>query len=252
MRLGRIPYIERPRKVTALCPESQRTGGSASGRLSRPALPTYVPGVLPSRLAALLAAIPDFAIAGLALATWISPTRVGEEKVAWFLGLMLLEFIVVHSSAFLGMVALSDAPRPKRVVRALLLSAFYTMFAAAFAVGMKHWWPLWAFWMLTANRLLGILLGQAPTGHERDFAMANWATGAVCYLLGAFVTVLLPLPQLGVRPGMLGAIADDAGGLWLDEPHRVLAFAVLYFTLTGLLSLFSHRWTPPAAARATA
>lgn len=206
--------------------------------------------MLPPRLAAVLSAIPDFAIAGVALVTWISPARVGEEKVAWFLGLMLLEFIVVHSSAFLGAVALSDAPRAKRFAQAFALSAFYTMFAAAFALGMKHWWPLWAFWALSANRMLGILLGQAPSGRERDFAMASWGAGAACYLLGAFATVILPIPRLGVRRSMLGDIAEDSGGVWVDDPHRVVAFAALYFTLIGLFTLFSHRWTPATAIRA--
>lgn len=200
--------------------------------------------MLPQRLAAFLAAVPDFAIAGLALATWIDPARIGEKKVAWFLGLMLLEFIVVHSSAFLGSVALSDAPKADRVKKALALSAFYTVFAAAFALGMMQWWPLWAFWALSANRMLGILLGQAPTGRERELVMAGWAVGALCYLVGVFATVVLPLPELGVDRSMLGGIAEDSGGLWVDEPHRVVAFAVLYFTLTGLYTLFSHRWTP--------
>lgn len=208
--------------------------------------------MLPPRLAAVLAAIPDFAIAGLALVTWISPARVGEEKVAWFLGLMLLEFIVVHSSAFLGAVALSDAPKPRRVAQALALSAFYTMFAAAFAFGVQHWWPLWAFWALSANRMLGILLGQAPTGRERDFAMASWAAGAACYLFGVFATLLLPLPRLGIRSSMLGDLTEDSGGVWVDEPHRVVAFAALYFTLTGLLNLMSDRWLPGTPGRATA
>jgi hypothetical protein len=195
--------------------------------------------VLPRRLAAIVSAVPDLGIAALALATWINPSHVGEEKVAWFLGLMLLEFIVVHSSAFLGSVALSDEPRAKRVKAALGLSAFYTLFAAGFALGMKHWWPVWAFWALSANRLLGIMLGQAPTGKERDVVMASWAAGAVFYLLGAFATVLLPLPSLGVERSMLGSIAEDSGGLWVDEPHRVVAFAALYFTLTGLYTLWA-------------
>lgn len=179
------------------------------------------------------------------------PSRLGEDKVAWFLGLMLLEFIVVHSSAFLGSVALSDAPKADRVKKALGLSAFYTMFAAAFALGMKHWWPLWAFWALSANRLLGILLGQAPTGREREVVMASWAVGAVCYLAGVFATVVLPLPRLGVDASMLGSLAEDSGGLWVDDPHRVVAFAALYFTLTGLYTLFSPRWTPAASAAPT-
>jgi hypothetical protein len=208
--------------------------------------------VLPSRIAAVLASLPDFALAAVACITWVSPATLGEEKVAWFLGLMLLEFIVVHSAAFLGAIALSDAPRSRRLVQALGLSAFYTLFAAGFALGMKHWWPLAAFWGLTVNRLLGIALGQAPRGKERELMQAGWAAGAMAYLFGAFVTVLAPLPAFGVRPEMLGAAGEDSSGLWIDEPHRVVAFAMVYFTLAGLFTLFAHRWTTGDSASVAA
>jgi hypothetical protein len=40
---------------------------------------------------------------------------------------------------------------------------------------------------------------------------------------------------------MLGPIGEDSGGLWVDEPHRVLAFAFLYFAAAGLFALFGGR-----------
>lgn len=207
---------------------------------------------LPSRLAALLAALPDFAIAGLALATWINPQWLGEDKVQWFLGLMLLEFIVIHSSAFLGVVALSDKPRSKRFLAALGLSAFYTLLAAGFSLGLESWWPLAAFWALTANRLLGILIGQAPDGEETALMAAGWGAGAVFYVLGAVATVVPPIPRFGIRPEMVGDLAADSGGLWVDQPHRVVAFAVLYFTCAGLFNLFAHRWLKADEGRLSA
>lgn len=197
---------------------------------------------LPTRLAALLSALPDFAIASVALATWINPQWLGEEKVQWFLGLMLLEFIVVHSSGFLGALALSDAPRRKRIGGALGLSAFYTLFVLGFALSLKSWWPLLAFWALTANRLFGIALGQAPAGRELALVQAGWAAGAAAYVLGAFATVVPPIPRLGIRPHMVGDLAAESGGLWVDEPHRVVAFAALYFTAIGVFNLMAHRW----------
>jgi hypothetical protein len=190
------------------------------------------------------AALPDFAIAAAAIITWRDPSRLGESWVPWFLTLMLLEFIVVHSSAFLGTVAFSDQTRTKRLTQALGLTAFYTLFAAAFAWSAGSWWPVWAFWGLTANRLLGIIFGAAPTGAERDYAAVSWASGVACYLFGAFATILLPLPRLGVRSSMLGKMGEDSGGLWVEEPHRVVAFAAIYFTLVGLTTLFAHRWLP--------
>jgi len=191
-----------------------------------------------------VAALPDFVIAGVALLTWIDPSILGEQWAGYFLTLMLLEFIVVHSAAFLGLAAFSDAPKAMRVRNVLGLSAFYSLFGAAISFGAKAWWPLLAFWGLIVNRLLGILFGTVPTGQERDAAMAGWAVGAVSYLFGAFATVLLPLPELGVRSSMLGPIGEDSGGIWVDEPHRVIAFAFLYFVLAGTYALLGNRSTP--------
>lgn len=193
-------------------------------------------------MSAVLSAIPDFSLALLALITWIEPQRIGERYVGWFLTLMLLEFIVVHSAAFLGSVAFSDAPKATRLSGTLGLAAFYTLFAGGFALAAKSWWPLLSFWGLIINRLLGILLGAAPSGAEKLYASRGWAAGAICYLGGVFATLFLPLPTLGVSSGMLGPIGENSSGVWVDEPQRVLAFAVLYFTAIGVSTMSNHRW----------
>jgi hypothetical protein len=195
-----------------------------------------------SRLTAALGAAPDFVLAGLALVTWIDPQRFGERLVGWFLVLMLVEFVVVHSAAFLGTVAFSAKSAAARARETLMLALFYTLFVGGFALAADAWWPLVSFWALIVNRLLGILLGAVPSGAERLYAMRSWAAGAMFMLGGVFVTVVLPLPAFGVRPEMLGAIGSNSSGAWVSEPHRVLAFAVLYFTAVGVSTLTDHRW----------
>lgn len=196
----------------------------------------------------ILAALPDFLIAGAALLTWIDPSVLGEQWVGYFLTLMLLEFIVVHSAAFLGFAAFSDAPKRTRVMSVLGLSAFYTLFGAAISFGAKAWWPLLAFWGLVVNRLLVILFGAAPTGKEREVAAQGWAAGAGTYVLGVFVTLITPLPRLGVESSMVGTIGEGSGGLWVDEPHRVVAFAFLYFTAAGCFALWGRTASAPSIA----
>lgn len=194
------------------------------------------------RLSSLLSAIPDFGIAVVAVLTWINPAWLGEEYVGYFLTLMLLEFIVVHSAAFLGTVAFSEKPRSQRALHTLGLAGFYTLFVGGFALASKAWWPLLAFWGLIVNRLLGILVGAAPSGEEKLYASRSWGAGAICYLGGVFATLFLPLPMLGVRQDMLGAVGQDSGGVWVDEPQRVIVFAALYFAGIGLSTLYDHRW----------
>lgn len=195
-----------------------------------------------SRVGAFLSAIPDFGLAAIALVTWIDPQILGERYVGWFLTLMLLEFIVVHSAAFLGSVAFSDKPTGTRLLHTLALAAFYTLFVGGFSLAAQSWWPMLSFWGLILNRLLGILLGAVPSGDEKAYAGRGWAAGAMCYLGGVFATLFIPLPRLGVSTEMLGPIGSNSGGVWVDEPHRVLAFAVLYFAAIGLSTLYDHRW----------
>jgi hypothetical protein len=100
------------------------------------------------------------------------------------------------------------------------------------------------------NRMLSVLLGQATPGDEQSLAMRGWAAGAVFYIGFAFLTVLLPLPRLGLTPEVLSAQPLAGSGLWVDQPWRVMAFGFLYFTAIGISELRGHRWTSDGA-RAT-
>jgi hypothetical protein len=195
-----------------------------------------------SRLPALLAALPDFGIAGLFLLTWIAPRAVGIEYVGRLLLVMLLEFIVVHSAGFMGAVAIADQPRAKKVLLMVGLGGFYTLFVGAFGLAFSAWWPLGAFWALVLNRLLGVILGQAGDDDSRMLVMAGWAAGVVAYLGTAFATIMLPVPRLGMTEAVVQAAALPGSGLWIEEPHRVLAMGFLYFSLLGLSGLADHRW----------
>lgn len=181
-----------------------------------------------------VASLPDFALAGAFVATWIDPFAFGPAAVQYYLLTMLLEFIIVHSSALMGSVAFSEIHTRRRVLSMLGLGLFYTLFVGAFALGFGTWWPLWAFWALTFNRMLGVLLGDAAHGEEKRYVQAGWGLSVLYYVGGAFATIWLPLPRLGLERGVLQALDLPGSGLWIDEPHRVLAFGALYFGLTGI------------------
>ena len=53
----------------------------------------------------------------------------------------------------------------------------------------------------------------------------------VAYLGGAFLTTLAPVPRLGMTAEVQPRFGLDGGGLWIDEPNRVVAFGVVYFGL---------------------
>lgn len=153
-------------------------------------------------LADVLSALPDFCIAATFLITWVRPLAFGGRMVAYLMLVMLLEFIVVHSAGFMGSAAMGSA----------------------------------------LNRLTPLLLGQAPDGQEKAMVMRGWAAGAVFYLLCVGVTTLLPLPRFGITAAVVSAQELPGEGLWIEQPHRLIAFGFLYFSAWGISELYAHRW----------
>jgi hypothetical protein len=193
----------------------------------------------------LIAALPDLLMAGFCLAVWIDPYRFGTDAVGYVVLVMLLEFIVVHSAAFMGSLAVGAVEvkplqRWGRTTGILGLGVFYSLFVLGFCLAFHTWWPMAAFWLLTLNRLLGAIIGQGKTDEETKKLIAmGWGLGAACYLLGAFATTLLPVPRFGIERSLEGV----GGGLWVDEPWRPVAFGVLYFGMIGWYELRWRKWT---------
>ena len=198
------------------------------------------------RLPSLLSALPDFGLAGVYLATWIAPDLLGVQRIGHLMLVMLLEFIVVHSAAFMGTAAIAAESSWKRVKAVGGTGLFYTIFVGGFALAFKTWWPMVAFWGLTLNRLLGMLLGQA-SDEAKQFMQRSWAVGALAYIVAVFATTLLPMPALGITAAVRAAADLPGEGLWIDQPYRVLAAGFLYFGALGLSELVDHRWLAEAS-----
>lgn len=200
---------------------------------------------LQARSTDFLAALPDLGMAAFCLLLWIRPDIPGPGMIRTVTLVMILEFIVVHSAAFMGSVALGVTNTPALVkygkVKAVIgLGLFYTLFVAGFALAFGTWWPIVAFWLLTLNRLLGaILTRDEPTALQQKAMAAGWAVGAVAYLLGAMVTTIGPIPPLGITPGVVSAADLPGEGIWIDEPYRAVAFGVVYF---GALAWWELSW----------
>lgn len=198
------------------------------------------------RVWAVVSALPDFAMAAVYLVTWIDPHAFGDRMVRHLLAVVLLEFIIIHSSAFMGVTAISDMPRWKKVKAVLGLGLMYSIFAGAFSLAFQSWWPITAFWALTLNRLLPIILNVVPSEKEKALIQHGWAGSAVMYLLFVFLTVLIPVPDFGITPDVVAeqdlASGSDDPGIWQTQPERAIAFGFLYFTSIGLLELSAMRW----------
>ena len=190
-----------------------------------------------------IAALPDLALGALCLVTWVAPGLLGVERVREVVLLMLMEFIVIHSSAFMGPAAWGGfGGKWPRGVAIVGLGLFYSLFVGGFALVFKSWAPLIGFWLLTLNRLSGALLSPAD-GEDASVVMKGWATSTFFYLIAVFATTFLPIPALGITPEVIDA-ADVPGdsGLWVTRPYTVVAAGFLYYTACALSELSSHGW----------
>ncbi|MBX3727169.1 MAG: hypothetical protein KF823_14765 [Xanthomonadales bacterium] len=186
----------------------------------------------PHFLHRLVAAGPDAVTAGAFLTLWIAPLALGESGVRNALLVMLVEFVLIHAAGFLGGLLLNPVmPRGKRVLALAGFTGFYLLFVGAFMLAFREWWPVLVFGWLVLGKFGLIVTGRGAS----EAQTAVWGMSALIYLLGAFVTILLPLPRLGVGVEVVGQLGLPGSGLWVEQPHRVLAFGFLYF---GLLAAF--------------
>lgn len=186
-------------------------------------------------------AAPDIALGSTYLITWINPGAFDTNLLPYLTLMMALEFIVIHSAGFMGVVALSDARRHRRVAGIIGLGVFYSIFVVGFAVLFGRWWPVWAFWSLTLNRLTGVIFSTG-SGHDTAGVQAGWGVSALFYLVGAFATTFLPIPRFGITPEIARTAAIAGEGLWVDEPHRMIAFGAAYFLGQAAVDLLEPQW----------
>ncbi|KAB2924103.1 MAG: hypothetical protein F9K22_07240 [Bacteroidetes bacterium] len=192
----------------------------------------------------IVSGLPDLMLGITFLVTWIDPYALGDDMVPFLSMVMLLEFIIIHSSGFMTAFALRGGDKKKTLLIMAGLGAFYMLFAGAFAASFNSWWPVIAFGGLLLNRMLSVITGQAPEGKETDFAMMQWASNVFFYLMSVFAAIMLPLPELGVTHEQMAHL--DMSGEFVDEPHRMMAWGFLYFTLVSAVE-FAMRNTSAAA-----
>lgn len=199
-----------------------------------PSGPADDPAFLPAWHRA-LNALPDATIAAWFAVLWFAPLAFGPGAVGNALLVMLVEFLVVHGSGFLGVAALAtDTSRRRKLALIGGFTLFYLLFVSAFAFSFGEWWPFLAFGWLALGKVLVVIDQRAPGPVRQQRMMTGWALSALAYVLGAFATVMLPLPRLGLNPGVVSDLGLPGGGLWVDQPHTVMAFGTGYFAVLAL------------------
>ena len=188
-----------------------------------------------------LNATPDLLMGLAFLATWIEPTAIGPNMFTYCSTIMLLEFITIHSAGFMGLALITGTSKIGKVLRAVGLGCFYSLFIWAFTVSGGESWPMVAFWLLVLNRILSVLLEDNADGSQQMFLMMSWGWNVFCYVIGIFLTTFIALPRFGWTEEMTKQLGGKASGLWFESPQSLMAAGFLYFTAVGIFELYAPK-----------
>jgi hypothetical protein len=194
------------------------------------------PGSLPLRL---MRALPDGMTACVFFWVWMDPSGWRRQLVAQGILILLLEFILIHSGAFLGSALFEPGmARSKRLQVLLGMGAFYSLFVAVWSWQFQSAWPLLFFGWLLGAKLLTVLLNHRQPETARWRQQGLLGASALYFLLCVPGALFLPLPRLGLtHHGHYYGVPGS--GEWVSQPHTAIAAAVLYFGLLALTKLLA-------------
>lgn len=180
-----------------------------------------------------LTALPDAVTALAFLALWLVPVWFGAQALRNAMLVMLVEFFLVNASIFLGGIAVDHArPRSLRLLAVMVFGALYVALLSGFLYAFDAWWQLPVFGWLLLGKLA--LVFARPPGPARMHAMRSaWVMGGMFYVGGVMLTLALPVPALGIDETVRVQVAS-LGGVWGNEPQRLVAFGLLYFGVSAM------------------
>lgn len=156
--------------------------------------------------------------------------------VRFGIGLLLLEFVLLHSGLFMAAVLHSERNAANKLGYFLVLTGFYALLAWAFAQSLDSPALLWIFSAVVIGRVLTTVSGPEMS---MDSQKARSALGVVLYIAVVAGTIFLPIPKWGITADVVADVYPKRGsGIWEQQPHRAIAGAAVYFLLLGLAEMF--------------
>ncbi len=175
-------------------------------------------------------------MAGLFITAWWWPLQLEDGRwVKLGVGVMVLEFILVHSGGVMHHLMVEKAAwNPLQQVLGFI--GLYLLFGASIALVFKSWWLLGSFALVMSGRLYAVFHGMGEM--DRAIAQRRMSASVLLYLGLLFTTLVLPVPPGGVTPEILDSVwPNRGGGAWTDQPEKALAMGAAYFLLLGLVEM---------------
>jgi len=191
---------------------------------------------------AALGGLPPIFLSLLLLRIWIDPLSVdngGWVKLA--ASLIILEFLLLHSGAFM---AVGPIVCPRRWQRLGWFLGFGIFYAAAI-IAYDHWshgnYVKWLLFAIVTSRLLTLVILRDKQG---TIMILQRSTFGVVLLLLTAVIVFMPLPSLGITEEVRGLAFGSADDMLARYPQRTIAWGVAYFLLMGVFEMYLGWFLP--------
>jgi hypothetical protein len=193
-------------------------------------------------LMAVAFAVPALVMSHQLWRVWRNPLAI--EGGAWVnrgVGIFVMEFILTHAGVFLASTAVESHSSGVRWGAILGLGLFYGLFALAIAVGFRSRSLFWSFVWLIGGRAVALAIGISE--QTSDLLHTYAVTSAVLYFAMVILSVFLPWPRFGITAELARDIRlPGSSGLWVDQPHRAIGAATVYFFLLAVVEVGWLSW----------
>lgn len=199
-------------------------------------------------LSGTIAALPDLLLGLVYLVAWVDPAVLPWASGRYLLGILMLEFVIIHTSGVMSLIYLSAGSRMARSISLIGLSLAFSGLILIMAHRFEADWMLIAFWFLTANKLLIVFLGEKSQEVRSGVVTESWVAAFLLYSGCVMISFMIPTPPA------LGATLESfpatlpAFQRWSTEPQRFLAAGFAYFMLLGLSEMTEFAWVKRAGA----
>jgi hypothetical protein len=171
--------------------------------------------------------------------TWLDPMSIDDGAwVKFGVGIMVLEFVLVHSGALMASVSAKSLGNTRWEKAKVFATAFgfYGMFAGAMALAFQSWTLFITYSFVMVSRWLNLL--THPATAKKEAGMRS-GISIIYYLLAVFLSIFIAWPRLGITSSIISDVYPERGsGHWESHPEAALAAGIIYFTLLGITELY--------------
>jgi hypothetical protein len=180
-------------------------------------------------------AVPDLVTAATFAFAWLFPLA-APGLVRTLVLVALLEFVLLHAAGAYHSIGMAGGSVRFQRGMGLAMAALYSLFIIGSVIAFEEWWPVPVFAWLVWGKMRPARGADDEGVRSREIVI--WGISFVAYMFTMVLSAAVPLPRLALTPDTVARLELPGSGSFVEEPHTVMAFGVLYF---GILAFVRTR-----------